>query len=414
MTFTKLIEILYGSSVGYDSRKAAFAVDFVNRSGGTHFLSDPSPSGLDTVRESALTSMRQLLKKEPGQRRFENANIEGTFDLGGSASFLMDHLNPAKIANVASALGITDPQPRHELVAQAVAAYLGGMFDRGETAFLATGKTVNDFYVEVLANPDAFNGSQATASELALIVEVSNKCPLCKGRRELLYRPSRDRVIRCFRIVDIFDSDPPDDDPREAFRRSLPQAPAFGTDGNRIALCPTHAVLYSEEKDLETCRQLFAIKDNLAKRGLAADLGHEHDLGQKIHDLLDFLIENGVRRRPGAGLPDNLSFDSRTLEYKLDNCDSFVFNDVFLDVVSHFNDIQDYLGDWEKKGFSPSTKLAGEIKDISDEMMARGATQEQIVEGITGIIDEQTGHRSKPACRVIVSFFIQHCEVLTK
>ena len=63
MTFTTLVKILYGHSVGYDKKKAAFAVDFLRRSGGKHFVSDPAANpDTDTLRRSDLEGVKQLLK----------------------------------------------------------------------------------------------------------------------------------------------------------------------------------------------------------------------------------------------------------------------------------------------------------------------------------------------------------------
>ena len=414
MTFTTLVKILYGHSVGYDKKKAAFAVDFLRRSGGKHFVSDPAANpDTDTLRRSDLEGVKQLLKKEGSQRPLEGSYADADFDFSSSASFLMDHLNQdrTKVAELAGELGISDQQPRLDNVAKAVAAFLGKMLEHGESS-MPPSVTIDSLYHEVLANPDAFSAQPASAAELSLIVEASNKCPLCKGRRELLYRPLNGKVVRCFQIVDIFDADMGEDDVRKPYYDSLPWKPAAGTSENRIVLCQTHASIYAQTKstELPICEKVYAAKSHYRSVAAGESASESHNLGPKIHELLDHLVAHGIRH---AGHVD-LSVVPVTLETKLDDCDTFLFNDVFFDVASYFNDIQDYLGDWEKKGFSPSTQLAYSIRDISNELLARSLTQEQIIREITRIVDDETGHKSEMASRAIVSFFIQHCEVLSR
>lgn len=385
-----------------------FLIDLITQSGGTHFRNSNTKNNpvIDPYLKADLANARKLTQKKA--RPFDAPYNEGDFSFEKSCAFLLDVLSKDKMTKLASEFCINEPKPDFEIIAKASAAYLGYFFNYGESRMPAA-ISLNSLYFDAIRNPSAFCGDQATPEEIQLIIEAKNKCPLCKGKKERLYHYLSGRPVSNYEVVDIFDSpSAEDDDPRIGVYSAGDWKPKLGTDENKIVLCPSHANLYKSTKDVGMCQEMYAAKRQFHIEKDKIESSERHELGEKILEILDMLLKSKRNAK------ENLFTGTLTIDEKMAGCDNFLIEDVTLKVTKYFNDIQDYLGDWEKKGDLDSSILAQDIKSLSKEMCLRGLPKEEIIRGITDAIDERTGHKSRSACYVITCFFVQHCEVLSE
>lgn len=96
--------------------------------------------------------------------------------------------------------------------------------------------------------------------------------------------------------------------------------------------------------------------------------------------------------------------------------DDVNYDEVIMHVVKHYNFIDSLMREYESKTTDGSTKLGQEIRNISDALIASGKSITDVLEELSKIILRKTTNNEKnlPYCRIIVAYFVQNCEVLTR
>ena len=96
--------------------------------------------------------------------------------------------------------------------------------------------------------------------------------------------------------------------------------------------------------------------------------------------------------------------------------DDVNYDEIVLRVVKHYNFIDSLMREYEAKTTDGSTKLGQEIKEISDKLIAAGKGITEVLEEIAKDILRKTTNKEAdlPYCKIIVAYFVQNCEVLTR
>ena len=100
---------------------------------------------------------------------------------------------------------------------------------------------------------------------------------------------------------------------------------------------------------------------------------------------------------------------------KIPEDDVVVYGQIKFLVASFYKHIDEHLSKYEAKYADKSTELGRKIKGLSDRMIALGYSYNRVIEELTKVIDNELPNeiRDKLSCRVLVAYFIQHCEVLS-
>ena len=175
---------------------------------------------------------------------------------------------------------------------------------------------------------------------------------------------------------------------------------------NLIALSIEASENYTMKPTLEEYTALFSIKRITEKRYKVLNSINRIDLEEEIRGALDALISLTTSK----DLPQ-LEYDALRIDEKID--DVLLQNEVQNHVLSYYRYIESI--------FSESTDIfdaiADEVKLSSKKLENAGLSQEDVINSLAEWIHNKAfvgEDRGKLACRIVVCFFIQNCEVFYK
>ena len=266
---------------------------------------------------------------------------------------------------------------------------------------------MNSTCAKLKADGSYVGNKQIMPTDYELINEVGNLCPICRKEHLVIDGKKRNYNITLIYPFDIENSNPSLASILEAF---YPKPSHVNEFGNEIATCLTCSNNYKENPTTEIYRKLKEKKISIQ---------NERDLEETIDDIE---LEDSIRKIMNDLLKisrteslTKLNFETLKISEKIPEND-VNYDEVVMRVLKHYNFIDALMREYESKTTDGSTKLGKEIKDISDTLMKSGKTISEILERIANYILKNTTDNEKdlPYCRIIVAYFVQNCEVLSK
>jgi len=151
---------------------------------------------------------------------------------------------------------------------------------------------------------------------------------------------------------------------------------------------------FPEVKEQSTSSHGYGIKDVLKKVGLE----------REIKDVIVAL--DTVR---DVGELEELSLNSLRIDQKILPENTLLLNKLTTNVLQYYYFIRDALS--ETNNFEC---IALDIRKAFLKLEKTCQSQDEIIDELTIWIWEQTGRKSKIACEIVVSFFVQNCEVFNE
>lgn len=240
--------------------------------------------------------------------------------------------------------------------------------------------------------------------KLILLGEVHGFCPLCGST---LMRNGARNVNKLFEIAHIFPCNPTSDDMQQ-----LDGVELYGDNSesmhNKIALCKICHYDYDHNKTKEKYNKLLKIKKNLERAYSISNELAECNLENELQEVL--LRLKDLKADDVVGL--ELSFDAVKVDQKIE--DSYLLlNKVKNNVVSYFRFIQENLKELCESSNTDFELIASNIKTIYFKCKRNRMNQEEIFSTMTDWIVSKT-QCSQTAAEIIISFFVQDCEVYDK
>lgn len=254
------------------------------------------------------------------------------------------------------------------------------------------------------AAPVTIQDREATNHDALLLGEVGNICPLC-GRQ--LMRRKGDNVICKYKVVQIF----PENIPQkmfDAFDRICPTNGKYDSDENHMALCTLCALDYEADPTLEVFEQLEKIKRTLVQQNVLHQSLENIDLEEEISHIIIGLIDMTVE----AGLvPLNMS--ALRVEQKIHKENRLLINSISDDVVRYYKFIEEQFRDADSRVSNTFERVASEVKLAYEKLEGTDLAQEQVYEELIAwtMRKLQYSERHRLAARIVISFFVQNCEV---
>ena len=236
-----------------------------------------------------------------------------------------------------------------------------------------------------------------------LLAEANYKCPLCHGN---LVDTIKGMAIKKYRITKIF-PEGLDEETASAFNAIYKAPHHLDSLDNMIALDESCSDKYLLNPTVEEYKKLCEIKKILTRNYSAKTAVNSIQLEDDIRTVLDAL----TRIRSMSELIE-LDYDALRLEEKFEPQNFILKNETQQQVVMYYRYIE--------KVFSESTEdfdiIASEIKLSSQKFEKIGLSQAEIIEELSEWIRNKSGLGSdgRLACDIVVSFFIQNCEVFHK
>lgn len=246
--------------------------------------------------------------------------------------------------------------------------------------------------------------------ELELLSAQNESCPICGA--PLVKRKKDGTIEKNCSLVHIF---PLQESLFSDLYRALREPPEnLESPLNKILLCSIHAKNYKNGFNENMYIQLYDKRKKIQQMlDLKTDIDNV-DYSNDVIDLLNFLVNLNNTSYENK----ELHFDAKKIKEKIPN-DIDTYEDVLKKVTKYYDIINNFLvaKDWISDEES-STNLTKYIKSISDALMDSDRNEYEVIWGVA----EEIAKRKDPinpikyqnTAFIIASFFVQHCEVLSR
>jgi hypothetical protein len=273
-------------------------------------------------------------------------------------------------------------------------------------AFLESGDEAR-FLAEVLLyavnRPNKKADDTIEYEDAPLLAEANYECPLCHKK---LVETIKGQAVKKYMITQIFPDDL-DDDTRAEFESVCPAPKRLDKPDNLIALDQDCSDRYLLKPTVEEYKKLREIKELIARNYAAKIAVNSVQLEEDIRTVLDALGQ--IRN---ASDLEQLEYDALRIDEKFEPENFILKNETQVQVVTYYRYIE--------KVFSDSNDdfdvIAAEIKISSRKLENAGLSQSDVITHLSEWIRNKSGlgTSSRLACNIVVSFFIQNCEVFHK
>lgn len=233
-----------------------------------------------------------------------------------------------------------------------------------------------------------------------LLAEANYECPLCHRK---LVDTVKGKAIKRYRITQIYPDDL-DDTTAGDFNSACPPPSRLDIPENLIALDEECSDRYLLSPTVDEYKKLREIKEVISRNFAAKAAVNSLQLEEDIRTVLDALTQ--IR---DASELVQLEYDALHIEEKFEPENFILKNETQLQVVMYYRYIE--------KVFSESDAdfdmIASEIKISSQKLEKAGMSQAEVVSQLSEWIRNKSGLSAdrQLACNIVVSFFIQNCEV---
>jgi hypothetical protein len=238
--------------------------------------------------------------------------------------------------------------------------------------------------------------------DFPLLAETTNECPLC---HETLTKTVKGHITKKYGIVKIFPENL-DEQTEKDFREVATPSKKLDTADNHIALCLDHAESYLLEPELEEYIQLSQLKQLLSQNYYAKQSLTKVNLEEEISDII-----NALSHLSNFGNSVPLSLKALIIKDKILSEYPLLRKIVQDNVLTYYHFINDLFEEMETYPL-----IASEIKKAFRLLDKSNLSQPEIIDHLSEWILHQSGLPSVSfeACKIIVSFFIQSCEVFNE
>ena len=257
-------------------------------------------------------------------------------------------------------------------------------------------------FMYVLQRNNKIIANAVEYQDAPLLAEVNYECPLT---HEKLVEEVKGIPKKKYEITQIF----PDDLPSElaaTFNTVYPRPKNLDAPENLIALSQEVSENYLMSPMVDEYKKLYEIKQVTSKQYKAINAINRIELEAEIRAAIEGLISIN----PSDVLPQ-LEYAALRIDQKIS--DALLMNDVRNHVLQYYRYIETIFSEMT----DVFDDIAREVKLSSQKLEKAGLSQEDVIYNLTEWIHNKAfagDTKGKMACRIVVCFFIQNCEVFYK
>lgn len=242
-----------------------------------------------------------------------------------------------------------------------------------------------------------------TPNELLILhSEVDGVCPLCPTT--LIYEKNG-KNQKGFEVAHIYPLNPL---PKEIILLKNEEKLNSDSDhsDNLICLCNPCHKRYDKDKTVEEYRELVKKKKDILKRKKEQEIWAKTSIEKEIFEIIELLVYQDLE------FEDNLEYNPKTIDDKSNESITVLtkrkihknVQDYFYKISSKFKEL-DFL--------KPMTTeiISSQIKTHFLLLKSQGNNQKEIFEAMVSWLQKQTKQDSREASEIIISYFIQNCEI---
>lgn len=241
--------------------------------------------------------------------------------------------------------------------------------------------------------------------KLILFGQVEGMCPICDNR---LTQKKNGKHHKVFQVAHIY---PENATPQEA--ELLKDEERLSEDvndiNNALAVCPTCHTKFDHPRTVEEYRKWVAIKKQLINKSNAKNIYSLYAIESKI-----FVVLNKLQTIDLGDDSGKLSLDSLKIDEKADETlPSLTKRIIKNNVVDYFDYIRELFIEIDKEQPFTFNLIATQVKAAYIRLKQINNDQAFMFWTLVDWLDKKTDNISKEACEIIISFFVQNCEVFS-
>lgn len=245
--------------------------------------------------------------------------------------------------------------------------------------------------------------------KMSLLTEVQGKCPIC--RKPLITRKKNSNTsVRVFDIAHIYPLNATDDEV-ELLKNEEKLSEDIDSEGNFIALCKTCHKIYDTKKTVKEYRKLVEIKKYINKLRQIEDTWDSQTLHKdmlKVAERISNLSNIEIER-------SQLNYKALTIGEKTDESfGSLNERKVNQLVIDYYQPIKESLKLLELQQKAQSQFICSQVRTYYLLLEMKELSQSQIFERMCEWFMVNTGIDQSVKAEILVSYFIQNCEVFSE
>ena len=390
MTLSSLIQIMQDGFIQHDKQESA-----------GRFLLESVTIQEDSLCTTDLNSKkisRLVSRKDPVPDDIKKAALRNDIAVKVEEYFrqkVMSDINPYTKDDVLQKLMNIIIQDAE--IAQRKKNEFQRLYDAEDDAYL-----LYSVFMYVLQRNNKIIANVVEYQDAPLLAEVNYECPLT---HEKLVEEVKGIPKKKYEITQIF----PDDLPSElaaTFNAVYPRPKNLDAPENLIALSQEASENYLMSPMVDEYKKLYEIKQVTSKQYKAINAINRIELEAEIRAAIEGLISIN----PSDVLPQ-LEYAALRIDQKIS--DALLMNDVRNHVLQYYRYIETIFSEMT----DVFDDIAGEVKLSSQKLEKAGLSQEDVIYNLTEWIHNKAfagDTKGKMACRIVVCFFIQNCEVFYK
>ncbi len=332
------------------------------------------------------------------------AKVIHPFQSRYSFEFFFKYINKNKINDILATFGIvTDRQDAFSVLCCALTEKLKEFLDPQDDEKYS----IEHYFKKAILDKTYSSYLQISASDFDYLNEVKKRCPICGEHLTDVVDETR---LKKYQIVEIYPRNLNDVD-KIIFDSIKPFTKHnYSIYENQIAVCDKHAKEYQATKDIEIYKTLLEAKELAKRRTLEERAIEDIDIPKSIEKIINHLI-----KYPPTNDLAQLNYNAIEVSNKISKNDTSYF-DVVSKATMHNKYVNAVLTTIEKNTEGDATTLAMQIRAMSDRLMKLNTKPSVILETIAKELNDayHGDDESLITCRIIVAYFVHHCEVLTK
>lgn len=237
---------------------------------------------------------------------------------------------------------------------------------------------------------------------LVLYDEVGGICPKCT---KPLMKKSKGQMTKLYEVAHIYPNSPRPHE-LDLLKDEVRLSEDVDDESNLIALCRDCHKVFDNPRTIEGYRDMVAIKKELQRLSSLRNSWFDNSIDDEINKVIASLVSFS-----GDAL-EELSLDAITVDLKSDKTlNPLVKLKIKNNVKYFYSDIKSKFSELDKGEPYTSDTIYSQVKTYYFKLKKIGLDQTQIFSALTDWIKNVTDCDGAEVSEIIVSFFVQNCEV---
>ena len=239
---------------------------------------------------------------------------------------------------------------------------------------------------------------------LVLFDEVSGICPKCN---KPLMKRSKGQMTKLYEVAHIYPNSPRPYE-LDLLNDELRLNDDVDHEDNLIALCRDCHKIFDNPRTVEGYREMVDIKKELQRLSKLKNGWFNSSIDNEINEVIESLVSFS-----GEAL-EELGLDAIKVDEKSDDTLNILIKLKIKNNIKYFySKIKSKFAEMDKSAPYTSDTIYSQIKTYYVKLKKDGLNQTQIFSALTEWIKKSANCDSTEVSEILVSFFVQNCEVYT-